>query len=129
MISLSGKFRYYLCIDNVTLRYRHRGLREYIQGKLHRDPCNGDIFIFLSRDLSRLRVYYFHHGGEILSEKILHGSRFTHPVFLDKGKNVYRISWSSFIYLLEGVIRKGKDELFDEEKDDENDGEGLQNAV
>ena len=40
MISLSGKFRYFLCTDNVTLRFRHRGLREYIKGKLHRDPCN-----------------------------------------------------------------------------------------
>ena len=35
MINLSGKFRYFLCTDNVTLRFRHRGLREYIKGKLH----------------------------------------------------------------------------------------------
>ena len=44
MINLSGKFRYFLCTDNVTLRFRHRGLREYIKGKLHRDPCNGDMY-------------------------------------------------------------------------------------
>ena len=81
MINLSGKFRYFLCTDNVTLRFRHRGLREYIKSKLHRDPCNGDVYIFLSRDLSRLRIYYFHHNGEILTEKILHAHRFTHPVF------------------------------------------------
>ncbi|MCR5849882.1 MAG: IS66 family insertion sequence element accessory protein TnpB [Bacteroidaceae bacterium] len=129
MIRLSGEFRYYLCIENVTLRYRHRGLREYIRGKLHRDPGNGDVFIFLSRDLSRLRVYYFHHGGEILTEKILRGSRFTHPIFLDKGKNVYHISWSSFVYLLEGVIRKGKDEFFEEEYDDARCGKRDENAV
>ena len=70
MINLSGKFRYYLCTDNVTLRFRHRGLREYIKSKLHRDPCNGDVYIFLSRDLSRLRVYYFHHNGEIIWRKM-----------------------------------------------------------
>ena len=97
MINLSGKFRYYLCTDNVTLRFRHRGLREYIKGKLHRDPCNGDVYIFLSRDLSRLRVYYFHHNGEILTEKILHAHRFTHPIFLDEGKHVYHISWSMHV--------------------------------
>ena len=129
MISLLGKFRYYLCTDNVTLRYRHRGLREYIKGKLHRDPCNGDVYIFLSRDLSRLRVYYFHHNGEILTEKILHANRFTHPVFVDEGKHVYHISWSSFVYLLEGIIRKEKDEYFDEENDEGNDGNEHQNAV
>jgi hypothetical protein len=36
---------------------------------------------------------------------------------------VYHISWSSFVYLLEGIIRKGKDEYFDEEGDGECDGE------
>ena len=157
MISLSGKFRYYLCTDNVTLRFRHRGLREYIKGKLHRDPCSGDVYIFLSRDLSRIRVYYFHHDGEILTEKILHAHRFTHPIFLDvyyfhhdgeiltekilhahrfthpifldAGKHVYHISWSSFVYLLEGIIRKEKDEYFDEEEDDEIDAVELQESV
>ena len=107
MINLSGKFRYFLCTDNVTLRFRHRGLREYIKSKLHRDPCN----------------------GEILTEKILHAHRFTHPVFLDEGKHVYHISWSSFVYLLEGIIRKEKDEYFDEYEDEKIDGEELQESV
>ena len=80
-------------------------------------------------DLSRLRVYYFHHDGEILTEKILHAHRFTHPIFLDAGKHVYHISWSSFVYLLEGIIRKEKDEYFDEEEDDEIDAVELQESV
>ena len=117
MINLSGKFRYYLCTEHVTLRYRHRGIREYIKRELHRDPCNGDVFIFLSRDYTRIRVYYFHHKGEILTEKGMHSSRFVNPVFLDETKQVYHISWSNFVYLLEGVIRKDKDELFEEEED------------
>jgi hypothetical protein len=129
MINLSGKFRYFLCTDNVTLRFRHRGLREYIKSKLHRDPCNGDVYIFLSRDLSRLRIYYFHHNGEILTEKILHAHRFTHPIFVDKGKHVYHISWSSFVYLLEGIIRKERDEYFDEENGEEITDEELSNIV
>ena len=86
MISLSGKFRYFLCTDNVTLRFRHRGLREYIKSKLHRDPCNGDVYIFLSRDLSRLRIYYFHHNGEILAVKAIQD-----PTFFQWGK-VYVLS-------------------------------------
>lgn len=121
MLNLSGTFRYYLCTDHVTLRYRHRGLREYIRSKLHRDPCNGDVYIFLSRDYSRLRVYYFHHKGEILTEKILHNNRYVRPVFDDKDKLAYHISWEDFVYLLEGVIRKDKNEYFDEQPDDGDD--------
>jgi hypothetical protein len=42
---------------------------------------------------------------------------------------VYHISWSSFVYLLEGIIRKEKDEYFDEYEDEKIDGEELQESV
>lgn len=48
---------------------------------------------------------------------------------LDEGKHVYHISWSSFVYLLEGIIRKEKDEYFDEYEDEKIDGEELQESV
>lgn len=76
MLSLSSGFNYYLCSEPVTLRYRHAGLRNYIKSQLHRDPTNGDIYIFLSKDCRRVRIYYFHHQGEILTEKILHSNHF-----------------------------------------------------
>jgi hypothetical protein len=75
---------------------------------------NGDIYIFLSRNYSRVRIYYYHNGGEIFSEKILRGSRFVQPIFEDKEKNVYHIAWEDFVYLLEGIIRKDKKEPFNE---------------
>ena len=39
------------------------------------------------------------------------------------------ISWSSFVYLLEGIIRKERDEYFDEENGEEITGEELSNIV
>lgn len=114
MLNLSGTFRYYLCTENLSLRYRHRGIREYIRSQLHKDPVNGDVYIFLSRDYTRVRIYYYHNGGEIFSEKILRGSRFVRSIFEDSDKHAYHISWEDFVYLLEGVIRKDKNEYFDE---------------
>ena len=32
---------------------------------------------------------------------------------------MYRIAWKDFVYLLEGVIRKDKNEYFDEVSDDD----------
>lgn len=100
MLSLSSGFNYYLCSEPVTLRYRHAGLRNYIKSQLHRDPTNGDIYIFLSKDCRRVRIYYFHHQGEILTEKILHSNHFVEPVF-DEKKGCYHISWESFVYLVD----------------------------
>lgn len=114
MLSLTGDFNYFLCSEPVTLRYRHSGLRNYIKSQLHRDPTNGDIYIFLSRDSHRVRLYYFHHQGEILTEKILRGNHFIEPVF-DEKKGCYRISWESFVYLVEGIVLKDRRVQFSEE--------------
>ena len=114
MLSLGSSFNYYFCTESVTLRYRHRGLREYIVRKLHRNPVEGDVYIFLSRDYSRVRLYYIHHNGEILTEKVMHNDRFVRPVFGNGDKSVYRMSWSDLVYLLSGVIRRDKRECFEE---------------
>ncbi len=97
MLTLGSGFNYYFCAEPVTLRYRHKGLRHYIKSQLHRDPTNGDVYIFLSKECRRIRLYYYHHQGEILSEKILNASHFVEPVF-DEKKGVYHISWESFVY-------------------------------
>ena len=51
MLTLGSGFNYYFCAEPVTLRYRHKGLRHYIKSQLHRDPTNGDVYIFLSDTL------------------------------------------------------------------------------
>ncbi len=121
MLSLSSGFNYFLCGEPVTLRYRHAGLRNYIKSQLHRDPTNGDIYIFLSKGSHRVRIYYFHHQGEILTEKILHGNHFVEPVF-DEKKGCYHISWESFVYLVEGIVLKDRKVAFND-LDGENDKE------
>jgi hypothetical protein len=88
-------------------------LRHYIKSQLHRDPTNGDIYIFLSKECKRIRLYYYHHQGEILSEKILNASHFVEPVF-DAKKGVYHISWESFVYLLEGTVLRDRKVPFSE---------------
>lgn len=107
MLTLGSSFNYYFCAEPVTLRYRHKGIRQYIRSQLHRDPTNGDVYIFLSKEYNRIRIYYYHHQGEILSEKILNASHFVEPVF-DEKKGVYRISWESFVYLVEGIVLRDR---------------------
>lgn len=124
MLSLSSGFNYFLCSEPVTLRYRHSGLRNYIKSQLHRDPTNGDIYIFLSKNSHRIRIYYFHHQGEILTEKILHGNHFVEPVF-DEKKGCYHISWESFVYIVEGIVLKDRKVVFNDLDDENDDEKGL----
>lgn len=121
MLSLSSGFNYYFCKEPVTLRYRFDGLRNYIRSQLRRDPTNGDVYVFLSKDFRSLRIYYFHHQGEILTEKRLNSDHFVEPVF-DEEKCCYRIPWESFVYLVEGLVLSDRKVPF-EDLDDEDDEE------
>ena len=58
-------------------------------------------------------LHYFHHSGEILTEKILHADHFVEPVF-DRKKGCYHISWESFVYLVEGIVPKDRRVDFDD---------------
>jgi hypothetical protein len=118
MLSLGSGFNYYFCSEPVTLRWRHKGIRNYIKSQLHRDPTNGDVYIFLSKHFNRIRLYYYHHQGEILSEKILNASHYIEPTF-DRKKGVYHISWENFVYMVEGVVPRDRRVPFEEIKEDD----------
>lgn len=103
MLRLTGAFRYYFCSENVSFRCRHNGLASYIKCSLQRDPSNGDVYIFMSRDQHKLRVFYYHHRGFILTEKVLSEGKFLRPVYDDEAK-CYRMNWSDFVRMLEGIV-------------------------
>lgn len=103
MLNLSGTFKYYFCLDNVSFRCRHNGMCSYIKNGLHRDPCNGDVYVFMSKDQKKLRVLYYHHQGVILSEKILLHGKYLRPMF-DAATGAYRVSWADFVRMLEGIV-------------------------
>ena len=124
MLSLSIGFNYFLCSEPVTLRYRHAGFRNYSKVQFHRNPTNGDIYIFLSKDSHRVRVYYFHHQGEILTEKILQGNHFVEPIF-DEARGCYHISWESFVYLVEGIVLKDRMVTFNDLDNESDEQTGL----
>lgn len=103
MLSLTGAFRYYFCPENVTLRYRHNGLGSFINRELHRDPLNGDVYLFLSKDQKTLRVFYFFHRKLILTEAKCVSGKFPRPT-LNSDRNVFEITWADFVRMVEGII-------------------------
>jgi len=103
MLRLTGSFRYFFCSENVSFKYRHNGLASYIKCSLQRDPSNGDIYIFMSKDQRKLRVFYYHHRGFILTEKVLSEGKFLRPIY-DELAKCYRMPWPDFVRMLEGIV-------------------------
>lgn len=103
MLRLSDNFRYFFCHESVSLKYRHNGLGCYVKNELHRDPLNGDVYIFMSKDQKTLRAFYYYNKKLILTEAKLLEGKFPRPVF-DVHAKAYEISRVNFVRMVEGII-------------------------
>ncbi len=108
MLSLTGTMNYYLCEGYTDMRKGMDCLAELIKVKMGKDPVNGDVFIFLSKNRRHMKLLRYEHSGFILYWKRLDKERFLRPVYSEES-GCYTITWAKLVLLLEGTYRR---ELF-----------------
>jgi transposase len=71
--------RIFLCTEHADMRRGPDGLAAMVRQQMGHNPLSGHIFVFLSRDRSRLKALWFDHGGYLVLYKRLSKGRFTRP--------------------------------------------------
>ena len=61
MLRLSGLDNFYYLPMLHDMRYKGPRLSEIIRNIYHRDPLNGDIYIYMSRDRRTIRLFQYKH--------------------------------------------------------------------
>jgi len=82
------------------MRKSFNGLSGLVNNELGREPTGGDVFIFLNRNRTHLKLLHWEAGGFVLYYKRLEQGSFTPPVF--KGKSP-RMTWSELVLMVEGL--------------------------
>lgn len=103
MFGLAGAFRYYFCHEKVSMRYRHNGLGCFVKNELHRDPLNGDAYIFMSKDQKTLRVFYYYNKKLILTDAKCLSGVFPRPSF-DTASKLFEVTRDDFVRMVEDII-------------------------
>src|SRR5574344_1653832 len=103
MFGLAGAFRYYFCHEKVSMRYRHNGLGCFVKNELHRDPLNGDAYIFMSKDQKTLRVFYYYNKKLILPDAKCLSGVFPRPSF-DTASRLFEVTRDDFVRMVEDII-------------------------
>ena len=85
------------------MRKSFNGLSGLVNNELGREPTSGDVFIFLNRNRTHLKLLHWEAGGFVLYYKRLEQGSFTPPVF--KGNNP-SITWSELVLMVE-TLRSG----------------------
>jgi len=100
MLGLSANLRYFLCCGTVDMRNGFDGLAGIVRNHLKKDPISGDVFVFLNKTRTRIKLLYWDGDGFALFYKRLERGRYAFTPHNEASKQIRREELSM---LLEGL--------------------------
>lgn len=106
MLTINGLRNFYFLPHFHDMRCKAPRISEIIRSRYHRDPFNGDVYIFMSKDRRKVKMIHFENHAYYLHEKsFTDGYRFIRLEFKDNVL-VYKIEWKSLVSVLESPVIK-----------------------
>jgi len=102
MIGFTSAQRYYLSRQAADMRKSYDGLSGLVRQGLGRDPLSGEVFIFLNRRRTMIKILVWDRSGFVLWGKRLERGTFELPGSSDAGASIV-LSWEELVLILEGV--------------------------
>lgn len=102
MIGFGPAHRYYLYRPPTDMRKSFDGLSGLVRSGLKHDPLSGDVFVFVNRRRTHLKLLLFERGGFVLYYKRLEQGTFELPATGETGSSE-RLSWPKLMLMLEGI--------------------------
>lgn len=101
MFSLNSSQRFHLYNRPTDMRKGFNGLYALVQGQLKVNPLSGDVFIFVNRGRTQIKMLRWEQGGFVIYYKRLEQGTL---------KNIHatnvlssQISWTDIMLLIEGI--------------------------
>lgn len=104
MLGLSANLRYFLCCSTIDIRNGFDGLSGIVRNHLKKDPVSGDVFIFLNKTRTHIKLLYWDGDGFALFYKRLERGRYTFTAGREPSKQMKR---EELLMLLEGLSFDG----------------------
>lgn len=77
-----------------------------VRSSMGRDPLCGEVFVFINRDRSRIKLLHWERGGLVIYHKRLERGRF-HPPKFDEVSGGYHITWCDLVLMIDGISFEG----------------------
>lgn len=96
MITFGPQQRYYLYREPTDMRKSFDGLCGLVTQGLGRDPLSGEVFVFVNRRRTHIKLLLWDRSGFVLYYKRLEEGTFELPA-------AGPISWQELVFMLEGI--------------------------
>jgi transposase len=100
MFALSCHLRYFICSTTIDMRNGFDGLAGIVRNHLKKDPISGDVFIFLNKTRTHVKILYWDGDGFALFYKRLERGRYSLTMHHEPSKQIKR---EELMMLLEGL--------------------------
>lgn len=97
--------RYFFYREPTDMRKSFDGLCGLITNRLEKDPMSGDVFIFINRKRTHIKILRWEAGGFVLFYKRLEKGSFELPQAKNKEFNT-TIDYSQLVMLITGISMK-----------------------
>ena len=98
-----SQVRIWLYTRPTDMRKSFDGLAAMVKHQLQEDPLSGQLFVFVNRRRTHMKVLYFDRSGYCLWCKRLEQGRFH---FAESGTEKQRLDWTQLQLILEGISLK-----------------------
>lgn len=105
MFSLNESHHYYLCSTSVDMRKGFNSLCGVVRSFMKRDPLSGEVFVFINKPRTRIKLLHWERGGLVIYHKRLESGNLSLPIF-DMATGSYHMSWCDLVMMVEGVSFK-----------------------
>ena len=102
MFCLNDTMRYFLCPGKTDMRKGMNSLCGVIHDKMGYDVRLGDVFIFVSRQRTPMKLLHAEDGGLVLYIKRLEEGTFRLPEYDQQSKS-YPMEWRDLVMMVEGI--------------------------
>jgi transposase len=102
MISLSSGQRYFLFRGTTAMRKSFDGLCGLVTDSMNLNALSGDVFIFINKSRSRMKLLVWDRSGYVIYYKRLEQGTFEFPV-AKEDETDFEIRWEKLILILEGI--------------------------
>jgi transposase len=92
--------RIWLCTTPTDMRRSYPGLVALVKHQLMQNPLGGDLFVFINRKRTQMKVLYFDSGGYCIWGKRLEQGTFA---AVRSGDKTQALSWATLKCLIEGL--------------------------
>ena len=103
MLTFPANVRLYLATAPTDMRKGFNGLSTLVESELGMSPLRGDLFIFLNRRATQVRILFWDRDGYCVLAKRLEQGTFRRIRAADGGMPGVEIDVGEFAMLLEGI--------------------------